>query len=198
MAFFGLEPASIGMLAGIVGILGFVPYAFGIINRTTIPNKATWIVWAVLGAVIAASYYYAGAVESAWVPIAYSFGIFVIAILSLKYGQEGWTVLDKGCLAGAALGLAMWGLTGEPVSALYIATLVDAMGSLPTIKKTYEEPGSESKSAWALFTVAAVLNLFAIREWTLASASYPVYLVILDVVMLALIFRKTGGEEGKQ
>lgn len=195
MYFFGLDPASVGMLAGMVGILGFVPYAAGIIKRTTVPNKATWIVWAVLGAVIAASYYYAGAVESAWVPIAYAFGIFVIAILSLKYGQEGWTRLDKGCLAGAALGLVLWGLTGEAVSALYLATIVDAAGSLPTIRKTYGDPKSESRAAWILFSVAAVLNLFAIREWTLSSASYPVYLVILDAVMLWLIFRKSAGEE---
>ncbi len=190
MGFFGLDAASVGMIAGTVGILGFVPYAVGIINRTTKPNKATWIVWAVLGAVIAASYYAAGATESAWVPVAYAFGIFIIAILSLKYGEEKWTPLDKGCLAGAALGLALWALTGEAATALYIATLVDAAGSVPTIRKTYEDPGSESRAAWALFLLAAVINLFAIREWTLSSASYPVYLVILDLVMIALVLRK--------
>ncbi len=191
MDIFGLYlPVSIGLLAGIIGILAFIPYILGIVKRTTKPDKATWIVWAVLGGILAASYYATGATDSAWVPIGYAFGIAVVAIFALKYGEEGWTPLDKWCLAGAGGGLALWWITSEPVLALYIATAVDAIGAVPTIKKTYEKPETESGVAWFLFLAAAALNLFAIKEWSFSSASYPVYLFLLSVVMVALLLRK--------
>ncbi|MFH0737782.1 MAG: hypothetical protein V1827_03130 [Candidatus Micrarchaeota archaeon] len=180
---------DIGLLAGVIGFLAFVPYIYDIVKGKTRPSKAGWIIWAVLGIVIAASYYSAGAHESAFVPAAYALGILAVAGLSLKYGKEGWTRLDLVCLAGAGLGIALWAATGDPASALFLTTAVDMIGAVPTIVKTYHEPKSESLVAWILFAMADIANFFAIKEWSLASASYPVYVFILALVMNALILR---------
>lgn len=184
----------IGLLAGIIGTLAFIPYAVSILKKETTPNKATWIIWAVLGIIIAASYYSAGARETAFLPFGYAIGIVGVAILVLKYGEGGWTLLDKLCLAGAALGLILWALTSDPVLALFLTTIIDAIGSVPTIKKTWERPGSEDKVTWILFLIANAINLFAIKQWTLSVAMYPVYVVILSSTMCALLLvpRKSG------
>ncbi len=182
----------LGQIAGLAGFLAFVPYIFDTLNHRTKPNKATWIIWAALGAIIAASYWSAGARDTAWVPIGYAVGILAVAALSLRYGDEGWTALDWACLLGAGAGLALWQLTNEPVFALYLTTSVDAVGAVPTIAKTWRKPESESRAAWALFLLANSLNLLAIREWTLAMAIYPAYVFILSLVMNALIWRREG------
>lgn len=188
-----MEQSLLGMIAGIIGFLAFVPYVLDTLSRRTKPNKATWIIWAVLGIIIAASYWSAGARDTAWTPIGYAIGIVAVAALSLKYGEDGWTALDKACLLGAGAGLALWAVTSEPVFALYLTTAIDAIGGIPTIKKTYHRPETESRAAWALFLVANTLNLMAISEWTLTIALYPLYVFILSLTMNALIMRPRKG-----
>lgn len=188
-----LEQSVIGLVAGIIGFLGFVPYILDTISRRTRPNRATWIIWAVLGIIIAASYYASGARDTAWTPIAYALGIFFVMALSFRYGEDGWTRIDKACLICAATGLLLWWLTDNPLLTLYLMIFVDAAGAVPTIRKTYEKPESESRVAWAMFLAGNTLNLFAVGEWTAAIASYPVYLFVLDIIMIALACRKAGG-----
>ncbi len=185
-----MEPGSIGIIAGIIGFLAFVPYILDTLSRRTKPNKATWIIWAILGIIIAASYYSAGARDTVWLPAGYAVGILVIAALSLKYGDEGWSFLDKACLLGAGAGLCLWAATGEPATAYYLTTIVDAIGAVPTIAKAYKRPETESRPAWAMFLVADVLNLMAIGEWTLLIALYPVYVTVLGLTMNILLWRR--------
>lgn len=188
-----------GIAAGVIGFLGFVPYIISTLRGTTKPNKATWIIWAAMGAIIAASYFSAGATYSAWLPVAYAIGIFAVAALSLRSGEKGWTRLDLFCLLGAGVGLLLWWLTSEPAFALYLTIAVDAIGFIPTLKKVYEEPESEDKLAWRLFLLADGLNIFAISEWTLAQASYPVYVLVFTMALNALFYLpKRGGVRGKE
>ena len=179
---------DIGLLAGMIGFLGFVPYIIGTLNGSTRPDKATWIIWAAMGFIIAASYFSAGARESAWLPIAYAFGILAVAALSLKYGKKGWTRLDLVCMVGAGIGLLAWWLTNEPLFALYLTILVDALGFIPTLEKAYHEPGSEDRLAWTIFLIADLLNIFAISEWTIPMISYPVYVFAFTLVLSIIIW----------
>jgi hypothetical protein len=183
---------DIGLLAGVIGFLGFLPYIIGTLKGTTKPNKATWLIWAVMGLIIAASYYSAGARESAYLPGAYAIGIFAVAALSLRFGEKGWTKLDIFCLIGAGAGLLAWWATNEPAFALYLTIAIDAIGFIPTFRKAYAEPGSEDRLAWAIFLLADILNIFAIGEWTLASASYPVYVLVFTLALNALIHIRLG------
>jgi hypothetical protein len=189
-----MEANLIGIIAGIVSFLAIVPYILDTLNRKAKPNKATWIIWAVVGIIIAASYWQAAAHESAWVIIANAVGVTIVMLLALKYGVEGWTSLDKACLLGAGCGLLLWWATSEPALALYLTTIVDIIGSLPTIKKAYERPETESRASWLVFLTANTLNLFAITEWTLATAMYPIYVFTLSAIMSALLARKRSGK----
>jgi len=50
-----------GYLAGFFFILAFVPYFVQTLNRQTKPNRATWLIWTILGVLIFASYKSVGA-----------------------------------------------------------------------------------------------------------------------------------------
>ncbi len=189
---------AIGLIAGAIGFLAFVPYILEAIQRKTRPNRATWIIWAILGIIIAASYWASGARETVWAPAAYAVGITAVALISVKYGEGGWTALDIACLLGAGAGLIVWWLTSEPEFSLYLTIAIDAIGAIPTIRKSYERPESESRSSWLMFLAANTLNLFAIREWSAAIASYPVYVFLLDIVILALLFRPSNAGSRNQ
>ena len=85
----------IGVFAGIISMIAFVPYIISILKKETQPSRASWIIWTVVALMILSSYKMSGAVETIWVPVSYFLGPFVVAILSVKYGVGGWTRMDR-------------------------------------------------------------------------------------------------------
>ena len=67
--------------------------------------------------------------------------------------------------------------------------VISFMGALPTIKKVYFEPESESASAWMISLLGNSLNLLAVENWIFAIAVYPLYNFAVCVVVNVLIHR---------
>lgn len=185
-----IDTALAGKVAGVVSLAAFVPYVIAILRGKTQPNRATWIIWAVVGFMLAASYYTSGANHTIWVPVSYVIGPFVIAILSIKYGVGGWNRLDKYCLIGAGTSVVLWWMFSSPLIALCINLFIDFLGALPTIRKAYQEPKSEDRTAWALSSIGVFTNLFAIEHWTFAIYVYPAYMFIAIGLITTLIFTR--------
>jgi hypothetical protein len=179
--------AAVGKLAGAVALAGFVPYSLSILHGQTRPNRATWWIWAVVGAVSFAGYVAAGGRDAIWVPLSYVLGPLVTAILALRLGEGGWGPLECVCLAGSLAALILWALSGSPALALVLNIAVDLLGALPTFWKAWAEPESEDALSWGIFCAGNVLNLLAIDTWTLAGAAYPVYLFVLTAAITAVL-----------
>lgn len=182
--------SAMGQASGAVSLLGFVPYLSSIVRGKTQPSVATWWIWTLVGCLIAVSYYAAGARTSIWTPVSYVIGPLVIALVSLRHGTRGFSRFDRLCGLGAALSLLLWALSGTPVVALSLNILIDFLGALPTVRKTWHEPASEDRLSWGIFLVANSLNLLAVQPWTFANASYPLYMFALVLAMNALLRRR--------
>lgn len=180
----------IGQIAGGVSFLAYVLYYISIVQGRSRPNRATWIILTVVGVLIAASYYASGARSTMWVALAYTVGPLIAALLSFKYGEGGTTRFDIFCLVGCALSLVFWALSQNPLVALIINIVIDFLGILPTLKKSYLDPLSEDRLAWSVTTFSNILNIFAIEAWIFSIAVYPVYMVIVNGLVTIFIFRK--------
>ncbi len=183
------QQALLGQFAGALSLLGFVPYIVEIVQGKTRPNRATWWIWTVVGVMLCASYYATGARHAVWVPASYVAGPLVTALLSLKYGEGGWDRFDRNCLAASLLSVVVWWVARSPLLALLSNIAIDFLGALPTVRKSYHEPGAESLLSWSIFLVADAANLGAIGAWSPATALYPVYLFSLAAVLVALLLR---------
>lgn len=183
--------ALIGQVAGIVSLIGFVPYLASVLRKKTRPNRATWWIWTVVGTILCASYYASGARHSIWVPVSYMIGPLCTALVSIKYGEGGWTRFDRFCFGGAGASLLLWALSGSALVALIANITIDLLGALPTVKKAYAEPESEDRLSWTLFFVSNALNLLAVETWTIATALYPLYLfTICGIITMILLLRR--------
>lgn len=182
--------ATIGGVAGLLSLAGFAPYLAAIHRREIRPQRATWWIWTIVGALIVASSYAAGARRSLWVPIAYAVGPLVVALASLRHGEGGWRRLDRGCIALAAGSLVVWYATGDPRVALVAQVAVDLFGALPTLLAVFRDPASEDRRAWALFCAGNALNLVAARPFTVGTALHPAYMTALTATVLALALRR--------
>ena len=181
---------TIGIIAGILAIGGYIPYIISILQGKTKPNKATWFIWTIVGGLLAFSYLAAGDIKAIWLPMGYFLGPLIAAILSIRYGYSTWSRLDTICILVAAISIIPWLLAKNAMFKLLINVLIDATGALPTIVKTYREPETEDFTAWSIFFIANILELFAITEWNLAGI-YPIYLFFLaGSIVFFIVFGK--------
>ena len=182
----------IGIIAGIISIIAYLLYNLSILRHQTKPNKATWIILTLVGLLILISYYLEGARETIWVPIAYVVGPLIIAVLAIKWGEKGWSRLDKICLAGSGISILFWFFTNSALLTLLINILIDFLALLPTIKKSYNRPETEDRVAWLLETIASVINILAIKTWIFSIYIYPIYLIVVNGVISFLLLSKIG------
>ena len=203
------DAAYFGIAAGFLNLVAFVPYIlsiFGrrfrwgtsIIERTTrtAPNRESWLNWAFVGAVVLPAYSLSGAQETAWVAAALVVGPCVVAVLSLKYGEDGWSAFDQACLAGAFMSMLMWALTGSSVVGLLFALAADACGVAATMRHAYRQPRKENGTAWVLFLLGDAINLLAVPDWSWASAPVWIYALYMightGPIVLIIWLRRKG------
>ena len=178
----------VGLIAGVLSIVDFVLYDISIIRRRTTPNRATWFILTVIGILIFSSSYSLGARETLWVALGYILGPFFTSLLSIKFGEGGWTKFDKFCLFGAALSGFLWWQTGSALVALLSSIIIDIFGLLPTIKKSYFRPDSEEFFPWFVTVLACVLNVFAIQQWKFDIWIYPIYMLVINGLIAYLLY----------
>lgn len=184
----------IGFVAGALELSAFALYYLAIFRGTTRPNRATWFVLTVVGVLIVMSYYASGARETLWVPISYAVGPLIAFLLSLKYGEGGWTPFDRFCLLACFVSMIFWKVSHSSEIALFSNILIDFFGLLPTIKKSYFDPTSEDRVAWSVTSLSNFLNILAVSSWTFTIGFYPVYMLLVNGLVTALLFiRKEKG-----
>ena len=140
-----------GVTAGIITFVGYCIYIYAMFKSNTTPNRAGWFILVIAGIILAASYYETGARDTIWVPLGYILGPLIVSILAIKRGEGGFSAFDKKCLSATATSVLFWWLFSSPTIAFIINLIIDWFGILPTIKKAYERPMSESKLAWSFF-----------------------------------------------
>ena len=185
-----MSSTVIGIIAGFIGLLGYLPYIITTLQGKTKPNRATWWIWGVLGVIQVVSYYYSESkIDSAiWLLTCYTVCQIIMAILSIKFGEGGWDKLDKMCLVGVILSVLLWRWFNSALLTLLFTLVIDTLGAVPTVVKSYYEPHKESSFSWTIFLLANSFNLLAIGEWSLRSA-YPVYLFSLSLTLAAILHR---------
>ncbi|HSW88231.1 MAG TPA: hypothetical protein VLG12_03655 [Candidatus Saccharimonadales bacterium] len=182
---------TLGIIAGILTIIGALPYIRDILFNKTKPERATWFIWIVLASIAFSSQFAKGASNSLWLTGLESIAVFVIFILSIQRGVGGLNKRDIVILLVAMLGLILWYFTKEASFALYIIIGVDLTGTIPTVIKAYEDPESETFITWLLSSIAGVLTMISVGKLNLILLSYPFYIFVANgAVVVAMVFGK--------
>jgi predicted ferric reductase len=84
-----------------------------------------------------------------------------------------------------------WIITANPLVAVIILTIIEALGFFPTYRKAWRKPHDESILAFSLTILKYVLALGAMQTYTLTTVLFPIALLILSsLLILELIIRK--------
>lgn len=117
-----------------------------------------------------------------------SLGATTIFLLSLLYGERGWTTRDKACLALSGAAIFLWQYFGESNLGIGFSLLSLAIAAWPTYVSAWERPENEDSKAWIIFNISSFLGVLAIRHLSFADIAPPVIFMLIDAPMIYLLF----------
>jgi hypothetical protein len=112
----------------------------------------------------------------------------VIFLLAIRRGVGGVSPVELALLGIAALGIVGWQIADDPVVATCSVVLADVIGVALMLPKTYRDPGSETLATFAIGVVSTLFALAAVGSTEVALLIYPLYLLVADGAVVAVIF----------
>ena len=177
----------IGLVASIVGIFCFVPYFRDIFLHKTKPHIYTWLIWSLLQGTSVFIMFYGGAGIGVLPFVIGTILCGSIFILSFKYGTKNITLFDTICLIGALVALIFYIFLHDPVSSIILVSVIDFIGFIPTFRKSYAEPKTETSSTYLISAISSALAIVALLNYSLVTMLYPATLILTDMVCWLII-----------
>lgn len=184
--------SALGVVAVIVAIVSYVPYFRNIFAGKTKPHAFSWLIWGLLNGIAFAGQVHDKGGAGSWSVGLTAAALFAIFLLALKNGEKDIRPFDWFCLIGAAASLVLWAVTSDPLLSIILITVIDALGFLPTVRKSYLKPYQETLVTFALSTFKYLLVVLALERYTWVTTLFPVSLVIMNglFVVMVLIRRR--------
>ena len=119
-----------------------------------------------------------------------------VVLASFVRGSGLWNLgpFDYACGACALAALALWAVTGEPVSAIALSILGDFAAALPTLRKAWLKPETENRSTYLISLAGMILGIFSITEATFARYAFNAYLVAVSGALVLILYFPRGGK----
>lgn len=177
----------LGSVAVAVGLIGYIPYIRDIFAGRTKPHAFSWFIWGLLTLIGFLAQVADNAGPGAWITGFSAFVCLWIFILALQRGEKQIVALDWLSFFSALLALLLWFFTQTPLYSVILITLIDVLGSVPTIRKSINKPQQETRSAYFLSGLKFFIALFALSNFSIITWLYPISLVIQNWAILALL-----------
>ncbi len=159
-----------GIISTVLAVVCFVPYYRDILKKKTEPHMYSWLIWTILQTVGVMAQLKEGAGYGALaVGAVFCFGIF---LLSFKYGTKNISKFDVFCLIASLCAIVLYYGIENPVYSIIMVAAVDFIGFLPTFRKGYQEPFTETPSTFVMSAIANACSLLALQNYTVTTVLY--------------------------
>jgi hypothetical protein len=161
------------------------------INNKYVPSTFSRVIWLLLvvnsfaGVVLSH-----GSQSSVLLSAIFLIGSFAICIISFWKGTKAFGKLEYFCLGLLALSGVVWIFFNAPLINLIISLFAHFIGALPTYRKVWLNPESESFWFWSLFFFASLLSVFVAGAVSFKTIIFPIYFTLFDGSLFFLTLRK--------
>lgn len=182
------------LVGGLVNFFLAFTYVWGTLKGRVKPNRVSWFIWALAPMLATAAELSQGVGWLAFVTFMSGFPGFLIFLASFVNKKAYWKVtrLDLACGALALLGLALWWETSVGNWAIAFALAADLLAGIPTLIKAYRFPETESSITFFGGSFSAFVGLLTISSWSFEAAAFPLYLLVIDIIIILLVRFKLG------
>lgn len=180
------------ILSAFVAVSGSFAYIKDTAKGKTKPNRVSWFLWALTPMIgtAAALYSQADVWATSRVFLAGFFPLIVF-IASFFNPKSYWklTAFDFICGICSVFALLAWWKTSSPQVAILLAALGDGFASIPTIRKVWTNPETETGFTFMASLIAGILVLPSILVWNIENSAFQIYLLVCNATILLAIYR---------
>ncbi len=176
-----------GYTSGILIFISFIPYIRDIFRGKTKPERGSWLIWTILGSIAFFSQFAKGASYSLFLAGIQGLGDLFVFLLSIKYGFSRLLKRDKIAILGAGISLVLWYFTKEAATALFLVIIIDGIGGILTIVKSYEAPATETLSTWILTGISGFFAMIAVGSFNFILLAFPIYIFLINFAIVAAV-----------
>ncbi len=182
------------ILAAVLSVVGSATYVRDTLRGTTSPHRVTWGLWALEGilAYLVEIQQHVGA--ASLMTLALGLMPLVIFVVSFKNPHAAWKidVVDVVCGVVSLGGLVFWAVVNEPTVALVSFVVADFIAALPTYRKSWHSPESETPRTFVMGALYTGITLLTLRKFTTAGALFPGVIMMTDSILSVLILTRIG------
>ena len=182
----------IGMITVILGIVGYIPYLRDVLRGKTKPHVYTWFVWGLITLIIFALQISDNAGPGAWVTLVAGSISFSIFALGMRQGDKDITKSDTLFFVAALFALGLWLFAEQPVVAMILLVTVGMLGFVPTIRKSWNKPHTETISTYAINSFRHSLSVLALANYSILTSLFPIaWGVANGLFVILLLIRRS-------
>ncbi len=181
-------------LAALVSVFGASGYIRDTMRGVTSPNRVTWSLWGLEGilgfAVEIQQHIGLASITTLMLGLIPCAVVFV----SFRNPHSVWKIgtFDIFCGSISLAGLAFWGFVNQPTVALISFVAADQVAALPTMRKSWLAPGTESPRVFFMGVLNCGITLLTLRSATTAGVLFPGCVLVGDLVLWLLIVTRVG------
>ncbi len=177
----------IGIAAAVLTFVAYIPYYRDILNGKTRPHIYSWSLWGLLTILLVALQIKGGAGPAVLVTISAGLLCIGVVILSFKNGKKDITRSDTVVAVLSLVAIFFWLIVDQPVISMILVILADMFAFIPTVRKSYYEPYSETLSLYVTNALRFCLALFAVEYYTFLSSSWIVAWICGNILLSAIL-----------
>lgn len=181
---------GLSVVASVLAVVSYVPYIRDTLARKTEPHLYTWLIWAITQGTAAAAAIYGGSIFAGAGLLVGALCVLSIVALSLKYGTKNITTGDTITLVCALLAVVVWWQMHSPLLAVLMVTAIDGFGYIPTFRKSYAEPWSETLSFWFMMGLISLLILLSNTEYNWLTIPYTTMMATANFSLFFLLIAR--------
>jgi hypothetical protein len=182
----------VSVVAVALTFVAYIPYYRDIIVGKIHPHIYTWSIWGLITSLLVILQVRGGAGSAVWVTASAGLLCIGVAVLSIKNGKKNITVTDTIVAILALIAIVFWLVVKQPELATIMVITADMLGFMPTIRKTWHKPHSESIALYSTNAFRFILAFIAIESYTFLSTAWIVAWIIGNggFAIMLLIRRK--------
>ena len=185
-----MQTELIVIVACILAFIGNVPYLLDVLKKKVQPHPYTWFVWTLVSGIVFFGQVVKGAGIGAVPTFVAEIFTLIIFLLSLKYGFKNIQKVDTYFFMFALLGIIPWILTKDPTISVIVAVSIDIIAFVPTLRKTWKYPSTETRLLYGMNVLRHVLTLFSLQTYNIATTLHSVTMIMSNTLMVYFLSRK--------
>lgn len=177
-----------------INFFGSVSYIIDTYHGKVAPNRVSFLLWSFIPLISFFAMRSEGIGISSYLTLSTGLIPLLIFITSFLNPKAYWSlsVFDYFCGFISILGIILWLIFQSGNIAIFASIVADGFAAIPTLKKSYTNPETESAIPYFATVLAIILTLFTLKEFTFTSSGFITYILIVNTMISSLVYFKLG------